>query len=188
MWSPNEARDLASSYLGTNSARWAHVVATARNAECLVEAGHASEVLTCAAWLHDIGYSPKLARTGMHAIDGARFLDLLGAPSLLVGLVAFHTGAEFEADERGLTGPLLEFDRPDQGLLDLLILADLVSSPTGEAVSVDVRLTEILDRYEPQHPVHRAVSRSRHYLESAAIRATARAGYPMWGTVRSSSA
>ena len=28
----------------------------------------------CAAWLHDVGYAPSLVETGLHALDGARFL------------------------------------------------------------------------------------------------------------------
>ena len=95
------------------------------------------ELLVSAGWLHDIGYAPQLRDTGLHAVDGAAFLDRAGAPSELVSLVAFHTGAEFEAEERGLVDALLQFDRPAQEDLDVLILADLLSGPTGERVTVE---------------------------------------------------
>lgn len=124
-----------------------------------------------AAWLHDIGYTDHLYRTGMHAVDGAMYLDLLGAPREVVSLVAFHTGAEFEAEERGLLDRLLPFDPPDEVALDLLTLADLTTSPHGERVTVEWRLDEILTRYEPQHPVHRAVTRGRAVLEERCRRA-----------------
>ncbi len=132
-----------------------------------------------AAWLHDVGYAPELLHTGMHAIDGALFLDRAGAPREIVSLVAFHTGAEFEAEERGLGDALAQFDRPAQDDLDQLILADLLSGSYGERVTVAERFDGIFGRYEPQHPVHRAVMRSRPYLEECAKRAAARVGYPM---------
>jgi hypothetical protein len=74
---------------------------------------------------------------------------------------------------------LLEFERPDQAILDQMILADMVSGPRGERVSVSRRLDDILTRYEPEHPVHRAVSISGPYLRLASERASAAAAYPM---------
>ena len=149
---------------------------TARDLRAL---GSGSWNLMPAAWLHDIGYAPDLLHTGMHAIDGALFLDRAGAPPEIVSLVAFHTGAEFEAEERGLVDALIQFDRPAQDDLDLLILADLLSGSAGERVILPERFDGIFARYEPQHPVHRAVTRSRPYLEECAKRAVARVGYPM---------
>jgi HD superfamily phosphodiesterase len=178
MWTPEDAQALAATYLEQDSDRWQHVRAVASVARDLVAAGAPLE-LEMAAWVHDIGYAEPLARTGMHALDGARFLALVEAPPIVVGLVAFHTGAEFEADERGLLGKLLEFERPDQSLLDQMILADMVSGPRGERVSVSRRLGDILTRYEPEHPVHRAVSLSGPYLRLASERASAAAHYPM---------
>lgn len=131
-----------------------------------------------AALVHDIGYDPALRRTGMHAIDGAVHLRALGLPARIVSLVAFHTGAEYEADERGLAHELNAFDRPRQELLDRLILADLTSSPTGGEISVEERLAEIYDRYPAEHAVHRSVTRSHKYLRSAASRAQASSIHP----------
>jgi HD superfamily phosphodiesterase len=178
-WDSTDARELAAELLSGAGDRWLHVQQVAGTVEDLAgEAGVSGDVLA-AAWLHDIGYAPELVMTGMHAVDGAAFLDRAGAPTGVVSLVAFHTGAEFEADERGLVDALAKFDRPEQDELDLLILADLVSSPTGDRVTVRERLDEILNRYEPQHPVHRAVTRSRPYLEECAARASSRLGHPM---------
>lgn len=143
------------------------------------ERGLVGESLPKAAWLHDIGYARTLEGTGMHAIDGAAYLDLHGVDKEVVRLVAHHTGAWFEAEERSLTDALLQFERPDQDDLDALTLADLVCGPTGDRVTVEVRIQEILDRYEAQHPVHRAVTRSQRYLRKSAFRAASRLGYPM---------
>jgi hypothetical protein len=178
-WDCTVARHLAAEMLSGAGDRWLHVQTVARTVEHLVPASEVPDDVVAAAWLHDIGYAPELVMTGMHAVDGAAFLDRAGAPTGVVSLVAFHTGAEFEADERGLVDALAQFDRPEQEELDLLILADLVSSPTGARVTVRERLDEILKRYEPQHPVHWAVTRSRPYLEECAARASARVGHPM---------
>lgn len=178
MWTPDEARSIAATYLERQPDRWLHVQAVAAVAHDLVSAGAPPE-LEVAAWVHDIGYADPLARTGFHALDGARFLEVLEAPQVVVGLVAFHTGAEFEADERGMLGKLLEFERPDQSLLDLLILADMISGPTGERLSPTRRIADILTRYEPEHPVSRAVAQSGDYLRDASSRAANQFSYPM---------
>ncbi|WP_211283983.1 hypothetical protein [Phycicoccus duodecadis] len=124
-----------------------------------------------AAWLHDVGYAPMARDSGLHALDGATYLAGLGADAVVVSLVAFHTGAEYEAEERGLARELAAIPRPEQGLLDALILADLTVSPTGELVAVSARLDEIVARYPGGDPVHRAVLRSRAYLEACCERA-----------------
>lgn len=178
-WSVADCESVAKEFAEPLGERWNHVraVGFAGARLMLGQAGRAQVV--GAAWLHDIGYTPKLHRTGMHAIDGALFLDLSGAPKELVSLVAFHTGAEYEADERGLTGQLIQFDRPPQDDLDALILADLTTGPSGQRMTVAERIDDMLDRYEARHPVHRAVKRSRPYLEECAKRAAKRFDYPM---------
>ncbi|TIC86374.1 HD domain-containing protein [Nocardioides sp. GY 10127] len=166
-WSVAECRALAEELLGDTGDRWLHVQGVARRA---VDLG-ASETVIGASWLHDIGYGVPNAATGMHAIDGASYLDLHGAPREVVALVAHHSGAWVEAEERGLTGQLLAFDVPDQALLDQLTCADMTTGPQGASVDVDTRVREILDRYEPQHPVARAVERSQGALRAACARA-----------------
>lgn len=178
-WSAENSASLAQELVGASGARWDHTCGVSRTAASWRHAGWISENVVSAAWLHDIGYAPGLVRSGMHAVDGAAYLDLHGAPKLVVSLVAFHTGAEYEADERGLIDKLIQFDRPPQDDLDILILADLVTSPDGSKVCVRDRLDDIFDRYEAQHPVHRAVTRSREYLEESAARAASRVGHPM---------
>ena len=127
-----------------------------------------------AAWLHDVGYAPALAVTGLHPLDGARYLRGEGWPELVVCLVAHHTGAEVEAEERGLSRELAEFERPPEPLLDLVTTADLTTSPDGEEVDPEQRLAEILRRYPTDDPVHRAVTRSAPSLLAAAERVTRR--------------
>ena len=108
-------------------------------------------LLVAAGWLHDIGYSPAVAETGFHPLDGARHLRHLGAPDILCRLVAHHTSALVEARLRGLDQVLLdEFPTPTSPqLLDALTYADLTTSPTGAQITVNDRLAEILHRYPP---------------------------------------
>jgi hypothetical protein len=186
--SASDFEAVAAGFLSGSGDRWAHVRLVSATMRRLASELTNGEALVGAAWLHDIGYAPELVRTGMHALDGASFLDLDGAPREVVSLVAYHTGAEFEAEERGLLDEFAHFDPPSQDDLDLLILADLVSGASGEPTTVCDRLKEILDRYEPAHPVHRAVTRSSPYLEDCARRAAARVGYPMKGDSRPSRA
>jgi hypothetical protein len=121
-----------------------------------------------AAWLHDIGHSPTLSSSGFHPLDGARWLRVEGFAEDTCSLVAWHTGAIWEARERGLEDQLLtEFASPPPSALDALTWADLTSSPSGDLVSPEVRLHEILDRYEPGSAVHRAIVTGwKYFLES----------------------
>ena len=84
--------------------RWAHVQGVAARARSLAPVlGADADLLEAAAWLHDIGYAQGLATTGLHALDGARYLrDTRHAGTMLCRLVAHHTCAIIEAEERGL--------------------------------------------------------------------------------------
>jgi hypothetical protein len=176
-WTIAQARDLAESCLHETGDRWQHVHAVGRSAEELRARGlDVCDAVCMAAWLHDVGYGKSVAATGFHPVDGARWLVEQGAPPGVVALVAYHSGAEFEAEERGLAGALTQFPEPDPDQLDVLTLIDMSTSPTGRRVSVQERLAEILERYPSDDPVHRAVSRSRSYLEDSANRAAKRLG------------
>jgi hypothetical protein len=157
--------------------RWAHLSAVGRLAqETRAQTPGLSSVVVEAAWVHDIGYADGLVDTGMHAIDGARALQRLGAPAEVVALVAYHTGAPFEAAERGFADALAELPVPDPLDLDALTLMDLVVGPTGALTTPEDRVAEILSRYGPEDPVRRAVTRSGPGLLTSASRARTRLG------------
>ena len=119
-------------------------------------------LLEAAAWLHDIGYLPELAHTGLHGLDGARYLrDVHHADPMLCRLVAHHSCAVIEAEERGLADLLRrEFAPPPQPLADALTFCDMTTSPDGEQVHVHRRLAEIHDRYGSGHLVSRSIRRA----------------------------
>ncbi len=127
-----------------------------------------------AAWLHDVGYAPELSHTGFHPLDGARFLRAHGWPSAVVNLVAHHSGARFEAAERGLSAELAEYALTDDAVSDALAAADLTTGPDGQRVSYDERIDEVLRRYSPEDPVHRAWVSARLEVGRAVARAEAR--------------
>lgn len=152
--------------------RWAHVQHVAKTADSittLIESEHALEIVA-AAWLHDIGYAEPISNTGFHPLDGARYAEARGFSPIVVSLIAYHTGALVEAAERGLSTELSEISRPPSELLDVLTFADLTTSPTGEPVNAQDRVSEILSRYEPSDPVHQAVTKSAPSLLAAVRR------------------
>src|SRR6266566_4599032 len=144
--------------------RWAHVQGVAARARSLAPVlGPDTDLLEAAAWVHDVGYAPDLAVTGLHQLDGARYLrDSQHASTMLCRrLVAHHSCAIVEAGERGLADALgLEFEPAPQELSDALTYCDMTTSPDGELVSVEQRLAEIHDRYGSGHMVSRFIQRA----------------------------
>lgn len=172
-----DERSLARSCVGSLGRRWSHVEAVGRAAEELAERTPiVSDDVVRAAWLHDVGYGEQVRSTGFHALDGARFLELAGVDKAIVSLVAFHTGAIYEAAERGLTAELTEFAPPDPDELDVLTMIDLGVGPDGSPVRDAQRLAEVLNRYDPADPVARAVVRSTPLLLAASRRSKQRLG------------
>jgi hypothetical protein len=173
------AEDLARNLLeDTLPRRWAHVQGVAAQARSLAPAFDAGkELLEAAAWLHDIGYLPELARTGLHGLDGARYLrDGQHADPMLCRLVAYHSCAIIEAEERGLADLLRrEFEAPPQPLADALTCCDMTTSPDGEPMNVDRRLAEIRHRYGAGHVVSRSIRRATPMILQAVDEVHARA-------------
>ena len=73
-WAERLARPLLEHVLPR---RWAHVQGVAARARSLAPTvGIDADLVEAAAWLHDIGYLPDLAATGLHSLDGALYPDL----------------------------------------------------------------------------------------------------------------
>jgi putative nucleotidyltransferase with HDIG domain len=176
------ARDLAADLLDSPALtqRWAHVQGVARRAAQLVAAVEAGDrdLLVAAAWLHDVGYAPDAVETGLHSLDGARYLQRRDFPPRLVNLVAHHTCARVEAAERGLEDALATFPLEDGPLMDALVTADLTVGPQGQHLDVCERIQEILRRYPVQSPVHRAIQRAEPLLVAHVHRTLERLGLP----------
>jgi hypothetical protein len=165
--------------------RWAHSQGVARRARLLARTIADAELLESAAVLHDVGYAPRIASTGFHPLDGARFLrDVHQADDRLVRLVANHSFALLEAEERGLRGqletefPLLE----DLLLVDALVWCDMTTTPDGLPTTAAERITEILSRYGPDSVVGRFIRRAAPEIQTTVQRVeTVLAGQPRGG-------
>jgi putative nucleotidyltransferase with HDIG domain len=186
-WSKSTARDL----LAGMDQRLAHVLAVGRRAEQVAEKLPAQDrcPLVVAALLHDIGYAEALRTTGLHPLDGARWLRCRGVDRRVCNLVAHHSTARFEAEERGLRPALEEFDLEAGRTMDALDFADMTTGPDGRYVAFDWRIDDILGRYPSSDPVHRAMLRARPVLREAierTLRLLAADDHPMYGAQRPS--
>jgi len=122
-----------------------------------------------AAWLHDVGYNGRIARTGFHPLDAARWLRDRDWPIETCRLVAWHTAARAEAELRGLDHELAsEFDPPPMLPAAAITWADLTSSPHGVPCTVGRRLADILQRHPRESIVHRAIAEASPMLWEAA--------------------
>jgi hypothetical protein len=67
--------------------------------------------------------------------------------------------------------------------MDALTFADMTTGPAGQPMTIDQRVDEILRRYPPDDPVHRAILRAQPSLETAVERTCQRlhggSGQPM---------
>lgn len=156
--------------------RWAHVQGVATRAEVaaplFTPTDH--ELLIAAALLHDVGYSPEIAHTGFHPLDGAFALRDATPNSRLVALVAHHSCAYREAELRGLTTELTEWVDEETPLRDALWWADMTTSPDGMPITFDERVEEIQERYGPHDVVSSFIRQAEPELRGAVERTEAR--------------
>lgn len=150
--------------------RRAHSLAVGAKAAGRVELA-AAELrgdLMTAATLHDVGYAH--VDTGLHALDGARFLRREGFSPVICRLVLCHTASHVEAEERGIDLAAFEEFTVDADLAQahrVLWWADLTTGPEGQSVTVETRLAEIQRRYGPENVVTRFIRRAEGELLEA---------------------
>jgi HD superfamily phosphodiesterase len=159
--------------------RWLHVQGVGRKAESIAHiVGDDAETLICAAWLHDVGYAPYLAKTGLHSLDGARYLrDVQGTDDQVCRLIAHHSFAVIEARNRGLLNDLLTEFRPVDGLMaDSLTYCDMTTGPDGKPTEVEARLNEILTRYREGSVVAKSIVEARDQIRRSVLAVTSSLG------------
>ncbi|MPZ83431.1 MAG: HD domain-containing protein [Actinophytocola sp.] len=156
--------------------RWVHVQGVAGRTQQVATlfASADRELLEAAALLHDVGYSPGIAHTRFHPLDGARHLRELGADARLCALVAHHSCAYRESELRGLSAELAEWVDEETPLRDALWWADMTTSPDGLPVAFDERIKEIQERYGPQDVVTFFIRQAEPELRGAVERTAAR--------------
>jgi hypothetical protein len=162
--------------------RWEHAQGVGRRAGLVAPLFSMDDrgLLVAAGLLHDVGYAPELVCTGLHPLDGARYLRVVGGPDRLVNLVAHHSCAVLEAELRGLSDELAEFEDEKTALRDALWWADMTTTPDGGETTAVERVAEIQTRYGPDDLVscfirrawddlNAAVERTQRRLEAADI-------------------
>ncbi|MET9630973.1 HD domain-containing protein [Lentzea sp. NPDC006480] len=172
-----KAHDLVAELLeGQLPQRAQHVRGVCQRAEvlCPLLSSGDAYLLRAAALLHDIGYSPQLRRTGLHALDGAAYLSSIGLPRRLCALVAHHSCAYREAELRGLSVELAEWEDEDSLVRDGLWWADMTTTPDGGATDVQERIEEIQRRYGPEDLVSFFIRQAKTDLVAAVERTTLR--------------
>jgi hypothetical protein len=171
---PGRARELAGLWLAASEPRrWHHVCGVGVKAERISKAlfregSRDRDVLIAAGYVHDIGYAPGLNHTGLHQLDGARFIERLG-DHRLAALVAHHSEARFEIGLRGYEGELSKYSREDTKVYDALVYCDLTTSPDGTPVAFADRVREVYERYG-EGDISRALRMAEPYLKVAVDR------------------
>lgn len=162
------AEETARTMLADTGPRLDHVLAVGEKAREVARklGGDDGQRLIVSAFLHDIGYADQLVDTGLHQIDGARWLTDLGLPSI-ASMVAHHSEAAVELELRGREELLDGFERPDQRIADALTYCDVTTGPAGQDVSLDERIEDVGRRRGSDSPVYRAMVKARaRYVES----------------------
>ncbi|MFJ9666604.1 HD domain-containing protein [Streptomyces sp. NPDC101219] len=153
--------------------RWKHSLGVAERAKTIaLILGEDAELLEAAAVLHDIGYSPDLAKTGFHPLDGARYLrDHTEADVRVIRLVAHHSCAWMEAEARGLRDELeSEFPRERPHLADALCYCDMNTTPDGTPTNPVDRVNEIAGRYGPESLIGTFIRRAEPEILASTAR------------------
>lgn len=153
------------SYLLPNSARFQHILGVVRCMENLRPRLNVPDDwkpdLLKACYLHDIGYSPQLNQYNFHPLDGAIFAREQGFSKPVVAAVLFHSCAyETVKVTRPDLLPIYEeknadLDEQDRTFIDLVTYCDLHTSPTGQRITLEKRVQDVVDRYGEHHPVSR---------------------------------
>jgi hypothetical protein len=154
---PTQAAALAAGLLGDVGTKLAHVLRAGSIASQLTVLFDDREaaLLVAAATLHDIGYSPRIARTGFHPLDGGIYLASRGLNLRLAGLVANHSLAYINAPAHGIHNLEDMFPRETGLLADALMFADMHSAPNGAWVRGADRISEIAGRHTYPGTSHR---------------------------------
>jgi hypothetical protein len=144
-----DAQTLAQSLLVDDPGRLAHVRGAGLVAGMAAGALRLDqpEMVVAAAWLHDIGYAPAIARTGFHPLDGALFLAREGWPDQVVFLVAHHSHAAVLAPYYGVQPHLALLEHVPGLADDVLTFSDVRAGRDGLGADPRDRVEDMRRRH-----------------------------------------
>lgn len=159
----NFNRSKLKKYINENSYRFKHIMGVVDEMKLLLRHfdidNKTKNELINLAFLHDIGYSEQLTKTGFHPLDGALFCKEMGYSEDVVSAVMFHSGAyrDVEMNFPDIMGCYVNhsYRIKNKGKLyiELITYCDLHRSPLGIKVNLDERLEDIYRRYGEDHNV-----------------------------------
>jgi hypothetical protein len=176
-----DAQTLAQSLLSADPGRLAHVRGAGLVAGMAAGALRLDqpEMVVAAAWLHDIGYAPAIARTGFHPLDGALFLAREGWPEQVVFLVAHHSHAAVLAPYYGVQQHMALLEHVPGLADDVLTFSDLRAGPNGLGADPRDRVEDMRRRHVDRTFVPDDIRESRYrILLTAAARINASVNRP----------
>lgn len=134
------------------------------------------EKLINIAYLHDIGYSEKLTKSGFHPLDGAIFAIENGFDDIIVKSVLFHTGAAGEAALRG--GYIAETYKninkllceEDMFWIGMISYCDLHTDSIGRHITLEKRIGDVFRRYAAEDIVYKNIKNNLDYFREIELR------------------
>ncbi|WP_052807376.1 HAD-IA family hydrolase [Risungbinella massiliensis] len=157
--SPILSTEWLQTYFSPTDMRYQHILGVVQKANKSPE-----------SYLHDVGYSPSLIRTGFHPIDGAIYALEHGFELDVIMAILFHGGADGEAQLHGgkireMYEKLSKFvTTSQQERIDFLTYCDIHTSPDGQTITIEERLADIWSRYNVETVVYQNMKQQVPYL------------------------
>jgi len=161
-----DAQTLAQSLLAHDPVRLEHVRGAALIAGMAAGAMGVEqpETVVAAAWLHDIGYTPSIAHTGFHPLDGALFLAREGWPDSVVLLVAHHSHAAVIAPYYGVHHHMAVLDHVHGHAEDVITFSDLRAGTDGRGADPRDRIDDMRRRHADRTFVPEEIREARYRM------------------------
>lgn len=157
------SRELLGKHISPETNRYKHILGVVNRLQDLLPKLPISNQqrieLLNAAFLHDIGYSDQLNKLSFHPLDGAIYAQRIGYAKPVVSAVLFHSCAydQMKMYRNDLSEYMernyLDLTDEDLFFIKVITYCDLHTSPTGENITLDYRISEVVDRYGVDHDV-----------------------------------
>lgn len=149
------------SYIFKNSYRYKHILGVVEEMRSYIQkrkiGEETKENLLTLAYLHDIGYSNKVIKTGFYPLDGALFCEEIGCVKEVVDAVMFQSGA-FKNVKRNFPDLLEQYHNRNyyrsvtsNKYIELITYCELHRSFLGQKISIEEKIEEADREYGKHH-------------------------------------